>query len=313
MLLKRKPFCLYFGICLIIGLASSGASAWGPQGHRVAGTLTWQQLPADTRSRIRELIGDQSLADASTWADRMRDNPSPFWQQQAGPYHYVTVPPGRTYDEVGAPEQGDAMTALANFRAILADPAAPLVQKQLALRFSLHIIQDLHQPMHVGNGRDRGGNRVRLTLRGKRTNLHRVWDSAILGHANRSDADWIDQLSGAGERQFDRGADTDPRVWIAESAELRERVYPTGNSIGSDYLDAWLPAVQQRLQASAVRGAAWLDNVLMGQDQSTTTWSSGSAGLYRSSACILAFTELWICAPGGILRRRERLNFQKPV
>lgn len=246
---------------LLIAVMSLSTQAWGPQGHRIAGTLTEAYLSDASREAIRGLIGDESLADASTWADRMRDSPSPFWQDRAGPYHYVTVPPGNTYSEVGAPRKGDSTTALAEFRAILENPSASRANKQLALRFSLHIIQDLHQPMHVGNGRDRGGNDVRLKLNGKSTNLHRVWDSAILTVAGRSDRTWVEKLSNISPEQAAAWSEGDPLVWIAESAQLREQVYPERRSIRDDYLERWLPEVEQRIQQSAVRTAAWMNTL----------------------------------------------------
>ena len=91
----------------------------------------------------------------------MRSNPEHFWQEVAGPFHYVTIPEGKTYAEVGAPDEGDSVTALAQFRKVLLDPKASREQKQLALRFTVHIIGDLHQPLHAGNGTDRGGQRHR--------------------------------------------------------------------------------------------------------------------------------------------------------
>lgn len=252
-------------------LCAAQAAAWGPQGHRVAGAMTWQYLSADTREQVRQLIGDESLAEASTWADRMRDNPSPFWQRQAGPYHYVTVPPGKSYTAVGAPAKGDGVTALAGFSRVLRDPQAPRVQKQLALRFSLHIIQDLHQPMHVGNGRDRGGNSVRLRLDGESTNLHRVWDSAILNAGGMSDAAWLSRYGSPEPAQVAQWRSPRPEDWIAESAALRDRVYPAGKTIDTGYLDTWLPSVHRRLQQSAVRCAAWLDQVLGASDAVETS------------------------------------------
>ena len=121
---------------------SAPAHAWGIQGHRIAAQITGQFLSDSSKSAIQGVLGAESLADASYWPDEMRANPSPFWQDQAGAYHYVTVPPGKTYSEVGAPKKGDAITALAEFRHILQDPDASRAHKQLALRFSVHIIQD---------------------------------------------------------------------------------------------------------------------------------------------------------------------------
>ena len=263
MWLKSKLFSGLPRICLsmLLGTWSGLTLAWGPQGHRIAGALTWPQLAPETRVAIRDLIGEQSLAEASTWPDRMRDNPSAFWQNTAGPYHYVTVPPGQRYSEVGPPGKGDAMTALEGFREILQDPAAPRVQKQLAFRFSLHIIQDLHQPLHVGNGRDRGGNTVKLVLNGRKTNLHRVWDSTILAHGGLSDAEWIRRLAVTPAEEW-QGEAADPEHWIAESAALRERIYPEGSTVDDAYLERWLPTVGLRLQQSAVRAAKYFDAVI---------------------------------------------------
>jgi hypothetical protein len=264
MWLIKQPFlCLFrFSLGLFLACYAISAGAWGPQGHRVAGTLTWAYLSEDARGRVQALLGDETLADASTWADRMRDNPSLFWQKQAGPYHYVTVPQGKNYAQVGAPDKGDGVTALRKFRAMLIDPKVSHANKQLALRFSLHIIQDLHQPMHVGNGRDRGGNAIKLELYGKSTNLHRVWDSAILTQAQRSDAAWVAQLENPDKSLKETWSDPQPEVWIGESARLRDQVYPSSRTIGEMYLSQWLPDAELRIQQSAVRCAAWLNAVL---------------------------------------------------
>ncbi len=256
-------WCFKWLPALLAAVVVLPAQAWGPQGHRVAGTLTEPFLSPAGRAAVRALIGDESLADASTWADRMRDSPSPFWQNIAGPYHYVTAPSGKTYAEVGAPRKGDSVTALSEFRQILRDPAASSAHKQLALRFALHIIQDLHQPLHVGNGRDRGGNNVKLKLNGRSTNLHRVWDSAILAVAGRSDREWAARLSGVTPQQAADWAEPDPLTWIAESAVLREQIYPAHSTIDDDYLRHWLPEVELRLQQSAVRAAAWVNSLAL--------------------------------------------------
>lgn len=85
----------------------------------------------------------------------------------AGPRHYVSVPEGKTYVEVGAPDEGDAVTALEQFTNTLKDPSATTDEKRLALQFIVHIIGDLHQPLHAGNGTDRGGNDVKVRFSGK--------------------------------------------------------------------------------------------------------------------------------------------------
>jgi hypothetical protein len=144
----------------------SPALSWGQTGHRVTGAIAEQNLSGLARARIRTILGDESLAEASTWPDEMRSDPAEFWQKTANPWHYVTVPRGRTYREVGPPPEGDAASALQRFAATLRDPNASREQKQLALRFTVHIIGDLHQPLHAGNATDRGGNDVKVTSSG---------------------------------------------------------------------------------------------------------------------------------------------------
>ncbi|MEP5763144.1 MAG: S1/P1 nuclease [Halieaceae bacterium] len=245
-------------------LGAMPAWAWGPQGHRVAADLANTLLTPEARNGVSALLGKQSLASASTWADEMRSNPSSFWQEQAGPWHYVTVPPGKVYADLVPPRRGDGMTALAGFCAILLDPGAARSKQQLALRFSLHIIQDLHQPLHVGNGKDRGGNRIKVTVNGKSSNLHRVWDSAVISHQHRSDAAWGLYL---GRLRSGQGAwrDNQPLLWIAESARLREEIYPSQPQIDTAYLDRHAQAAAQRLLQAGIRSAEYLNQLFAAQ------------------------------------------------
>lgn len=140
-------------------LAASPALAWGKTGHRVTGAIADRHLSEDARIAIREILGEEDLAEASNWPDFMRSSSEDFWRA-AGPFHYVTIPEGTDYDVSMAPEAGDAFTALQMFSAIAADETAPPADRQRALRFVIHLVGDLHQPMHVGDGTDRGGNDV---------------------------------------------------------------------------------------------------------------------------------------------------------
>jgi hypothetical protein len=175
-------------------LISAPTQAWGQTGHRVTGAIAERYLTPETKAAIEAILGTETLAEASTWPDEQRSNPAPFWQSTANPFHYVKVPTGKTYAEVGAPERGDSVTALKRFSATIKDPDASLEEKQLALRFIVHIIGDLHQPLHAGNGHDRGGNTIDVTYFGQETNLHRVWDGHLIDGEKLSFtemADWL--------------------------------------------------------------------------------------------------------------------------
>ncbi|TKV40706.1 S1/P1 Nuclease, partial [Sphingobium sp. MP9-4] len=179
---------------LILLSITSPAFAWGPIGHRVTGAIADRNLSGVARANVQLLLGDEDLAQAATWPDDMKSDPADFWQKQASPWHYVTVREGDAYTSADAPPEGDAMSALARFTATLRDPAASMDDKRLALRFVVHIIGDLHQPLHAGGGNDRGGNDMKVSWFGRSTNLHSVWDSAMIEQRSLSYselADWL--------------------------------------------------------------------------------------------------------------------------
>lgn len=234
--------------------------AWGQTGHRITGAIAEQYLSDEAKAAIAKLLPNESLAEASTYADEMRSNPDDFWQKEAGSYHYVTVPKGKHYHDVGAPKQGDAFTALEKFTKIVKDESAPLEERQRALRFIVHIIGDLHQPLHAGDGTDRGGNDVKLEFFWEQSNLHRVWDSGLLDRRQLSYTEWTHWLSQKiSPEQAAQWNTTDPLVYIAESAKIRDVIYPETDRLSWDYLYQHLPIATERLQEGGVRIAAHLN------------------------------------------------------
>ena len=168
---------------------------------------------------MREILGPgESLDEAANWPDEMRSDPAVFWQKTSTPWHYVTLN-GITYDH--APPEGDALEALDHFSKVLQDPNASLADKQTALRFVVHLVGDLHQPLHVGKCCDRGGNDVKVTWFGKPTNLHAVWDSALVDDEQLSFTELAAKLERhISDRQLIDWWDINPRDWISESARI---------------------------------------------------------------------------------------------
>jgi hypothetical protein len=255
----------------------SPALAWGKTGHRVVAAIADTQLSGLARAHVREILGQgESLDEAANWPDEMRSDPAQFWQKTSTPWHYVTVN-GITYDH--APSEGDALEALNHFKRALQDPKANLADKQLALRFVIHIVGDLHQPLHVGKCCDRGGNDVKVTWFGKPTNLHAVWDSALVDDEQLSFSELAAKLERhISDKQLIAWWDINPRDWISESAEYRDSLYPTaadmpkpkkgeklkkGQPVLPDlsysYVYRLTPLMEQRLSQAGVRLAAYLN------------------------------------------------------
>ncbi|HEX7857676.1 MAG TPA: S1/P1 nuclease [Sphingobium sp.] len=249
-----------FMIALALSLLMiSPAQAWGPVGHRITGAIADQNLSGLARANIRLLLGEEDLAEAATWPDDMRSDPSAFWQKTASPWHYVTVK-GDDYQTSDAPPEGDAMTALSRFTATLRDPKMSIDDKRLALRFIVHIIGDLHQPLHAGGGSDRGGNDVKVSWFGKSTNLHAVWDSALIDARSLSYSEYAAWLSRSiTPEQVVVWNDVNPATWIHESVALRKTVYPENPGLSYDYAYQHRGEVDDRLKQAGVRIAAYLN------------------------------------------------------
>ena len=258
-----------------IALVPAPAFAWGKTGHRVVAAIADTEISGLARAHIEEILGrGESLADVANWPDEMRSAPGDFWQKTATPWHYVTVS-GTVYDH--APPEGDALEAIEHFTSVLQDPASSLADRQLALRFIVHLVGDLHQPLHVGKCCDEGGNAVKVTWFGKPTNLHSVWDSQLVDEEQLSFTELADKL----ERHMSsadviKWADINPRDWITESAEVRDSVYqalPTGNAgnpaagvpdLSYAYVYKFTPLMEQRLSQAGVRLAAYLNAIFAG-------------------------------------------------
>src|SRR3954451_10860556 len=221
---------LFVAVAAITTLTSSPPLAWGKTGHRVVAVIADTQLSGLARAHVEEILGPgESLDEAANWPDEMRSDPAAFWQKTSTPWHYVTLN-GIIYDH--APPEGDALEALNHFRAVLQDPKASLADKQLALRFIVHLVGDLHQPLHVGKCCDKGGNDVKVTFFGKPTNLHAVWDSQLVDDEQLS----FTELGAKLERHISPQDvidwwDINPRDWISESAEIRDTLYPTSRDL----------------------------------------------------------------------------------
>ncbi len=254
---------------LILLSITSPAFAWGPIGHRVTGAIADRNLSGLARANVQLLLGDEDLAQAATWPDDMKSDPADFWQKQASPWHYVTVREGDAYTSADAPPEGDAMSALARFTATLRDPAASMVDRRLALRFVVHIIGDLHQPLHAGGGNDRGGNDMKVSWFGRSTNLHSVWDSAMIEQRSLSYSELADWLARAiTPQQIIAWNVRDPGTWICESIALRKTIYPTDTSLSWDYAYQHRLELDDRLKRGGIRIAAYLNWVFENpQDQ----------------------------------------------
>ncbi|MFC7290815.1 S1/P1 nuclease [Hirschia litorea] len=243
---------------------SAPAHAWGKLGHRVTGEIAESYLTDEAKVAVEAILGVEDMAEVSNWPDYMRSSDDEFFKREAYPMHFVTVPDDKSYEEAGAPKQGDAFTGLERFKATLRNQDASAEEQRLALIMIIHIVSDLHQPLHVGKGDDWGGNKVEISFKGEPSNLHEIWDEHLVQDEELSYtemAHWLNRkITPDLAKEW---AVSDPSVWIAESKEIRPSVYPKEGEtdLSWQYVYDQRPVMRKRLSQSGVRLAAYLNEV----------------------------------------------------
>jgi len=247
-------------IFILLSFSCGNALSLGQTGHRITGQIAESYLTEKTKIELSKIVGNESLAEASSYVDEMRSNPDKFWQKTANYYHYVTVPKGKAFDDRDSPTHKDAVFAIQKYSNIVRDSESSKKDKVLAIKFIIHLIADLHQPLHVGNGTDRGGNDLKLKFFGRNTNLHRIWDTDMLAQKQLSYTEWANWLNRQITKQdVAEWSQTDPLVWINESIAIRGTIYPIKTELGFGYMYHNLPTLKLRLKQAGVRIAVYLN------------------------------------------------------
>lgn len=257
--------CL-LAVALPASLAATPALAWGMAGHSIVAEVAERRLPPQVRQRARELAGG-SLASVSGWADTVSAlNPS------RRRWHFVNIPftaerfEARRDCEQG-PEPGCIVTALDNFIAILGNRRKPLAERREALRYVVHLVADIHQPLHCSDRGDAGGTQFAVTYFGQPTNLHMVWDVGILERASYDWGEHVRTVETLIERESVTATATSSVVdWAGECHALGRTVYPEDNAtaLGAEYQAKHRPAAERQLARAAVRLARVLRTALGG-------------------------------------------------
>lgn len=213
-------------LVLAIGVANShSALAWGHTGHRSIALLAEQYLNADARAAITDIIGaDNHLWELSTWPDEIRSDRRTWGY--TFPWHYISIDDHEDiHGEFPRSSRGDVLLALDEMLVKIADTSLSREERWQALAFYVHFVGDIHQPLHVGNRQDRGGNSVRVKWFGQSSNLHSVWDSKIIDHWGLSFSELSDSLDQHIDLSENEGARASHIEWAEESKNLRDQCY----------------------------------------------------------------------------------------
>jgi hypothetical protein len=251
--MKRK--FLHLVLCLI----SFPGFGWGPTGHRVTGWVAEQYLNAKARNKIKGILGQESLAMASTWMDEIRSDST---YNFTADWHWVTIPTGMTYEQAPKNPNGDVIMTLNRVIRELKSHQLTHDKEVEDLKILIHLVGDIHQPLHVGCCDDQGGNKVRVKWFHIDSNLHRVWDSDMIDETKLSFTELAQSLIKPDKTVFVNWQKSSVLEWVNESMTYRNQVYAIGEgTLGYKYSYKHFPIVRQRLIQAGIRLAGLLNQI----------------------------------------------------
>lgn len=247
----------------IICLSVFSAFGWGQKGHDTTAFIAENHLTPLTKATVESLLDGKSIVYYSNWLDNASHTPEYAYSKT---WHYKNIDDGLTYDGAPLEEKGDVVRAIYDQVEILQNPEASREEKQLALKIVVHLLGDIHQPMHMGHKSDLGGNRWMIKYFGKDNNLHSIWDSSLPESAHKwSYTEWQQQIDRATESQEEEILkDGDPSKWGEETYNICKQVYtltPEGTKISYDYVADWTPVIEQQFLKGGLRLADLLNSI----------------------------------------------------
>lgn len=247
---------LLFLLCLVITADGFG---WGATGHRTTGLIAEQYLNAKAKKRIAAILGQESLAMVSNWMDEIRSDST---YDYAVTWHYTTIPDGQRYEDVAANPDGKLVEKIEQFIADLKGGKLNKQQEVETLKMLVHLVGDIHQPLHVGRPGDRGGNSVKVKWFRSEANLHAVWDSEMIDGTKLSFTELASFLGRPDKATIETWQAASVRDWALEDVALRPQVYDidSGN-LGYAYTYKYFGIAKKRLLQAGVRLAGVLNQI----------------------------------------------------
>lgn len=243
-------------ICVLVVMNGFG---WGVTGHRATGLIAEQYLTKKAKKRIQQILKGESLAMVSTWMDEIRSDSTYNYTTD---WHWTTIPDGGRYEDVESNPDGKVIMMIEKFTKEL--KAGTLTAKQEAeyLKMLVHMVGDMHQPLHVGRPGDKGGNDIKVKWFRAESNLHRVWDSEMIDDTRLSYTELAQSLGNPSKEEIKKWQNSSVREWALESVSCRPQVYDIGNgNLSYQYSYKYLSVAKKRVLLAGVRLAGLLNQI----------------------------------------------------
>ena len=258
--MKLKLFLL-ISFFFVAKPATEETLFWGQNGHRATGKIAETYLKKKAKKKIDKLLNGQSLAFVSTFADEIKSDKA---YRKYYSWHYVNMDLDENYAEATKNPSGDIVTGIQKCIAVLKDKNSTTEDKAFHLKMLVHFVGDLHQPMHIGQKEDKGGNTIQVQWFGQGTNLHAVWDTKMIENWNMSYlelADSAKELSKAQIKAIEAGTLVN---WVDQIHEVTRKVYNSvevGENLRYRYSYDHFGIVRDQLQIGGIRLAKILNDI----------------------------------------------------
>ena len=257
----KASIILFISIFFVTTTSVDESFLWGQNGHRVTGEIATKHLTKRAKRKIDKLLKGQSLAFVSTFADEIKSDRK---YSAFSAWHYVNMGLDENYETAEKNPKGDLVTAIAKCISVLKDPKQKESDKVFYLKMLVHLVGDLHQPMHIGQKEDRGGNRIKVQWFGQGTNLHSVWDTKMIEAWNMSYLELANNakdLSRSQVKAIEKGSVED---WVNEVHAITKELYSSvkeGENLRYRYSYDHFATVRTQLQKGGIRLAKILNDI----------------------------------------------------
>jgi len=239
--------------------------AWGTQGHRICGQIASFYLTPKAKKAIADILGDESIALASNWADFIKSDPTYAYMSS---WHYIDFNKPYTYPEMVAYLNQDTVTdAYTKMNFLIGELKKKdigLEKQQLYLKMLIHIVEDIHQPMHTAHADDKGGNDFKVNWFSTPTNLHSVWDSQLIDFQQLSYTEYASAIHFCTAEQRAQWQADPISKWIFESNQIAEKLYTEikpGDTLNYRYNFTHIAIVNKQMLKAGVRLAGLLNSI----------------------------------------------------
>jgi len=262
--MRNRVIRYWIGFVLLSAVPVQEGLAWDPAGHRIVGHIAEMNLEPQVLKTIREDFNIKHLANVANWADEIKRS-----DHKADVLHYTNIAVGQhMYSQKrDCPQKRCVTEKIKEYEAVLIAPEASQKTRKEAFKFLVHLVADVHQPMHLGNKTDRGGNEIAVYFGSKPTNLHRVWDHDLIVLKGRSQlqfARWLNWSITPENKKLWLGGTSDD--WSNESRALvldfgYRLQFSEGRELSQNYISKGQAIVEERLQRAGIRLAEMLNRL----------------------------------------------------